>query len=171
LRFSSLADRVVTTLYELAEDPATDKTELNTRLLDLLQAKLPHEVLAKLKALDRMMGRASLQKRVSSSLGRALGVLKDFGKAGMSRLRSVSRAGATSSPPMREKIKRSFDNLTTGLKDISSLNLEALDETDAGSPDHDVSASNPPSTAVRRLEAPQIKPVKFIPGVKREVIH
>jgi hypothetical protein len=137
----------------------------------MLQAKLPHDVLAKLKALDRMMARASLQKRVSSSLGRVLDVLKDFGKAGMSRLRSFPPAGSTSARPMREKIKKGYDNLTAGLKDISSLGLEALDDTAAGSPEHDVRTSNPPGTAVRRLEVPQIKPVKLIPGVKREVIH
>lgn len=116
LLFSTLADQVVTTLFEIAKDPATDQAELTAQVLYVQQAKLSLSIISRVKALDRMMKHASLWERFSQDVQRPVDVLKDFiSTAVMRRFLPLFHTG-------KGKIIVAYNHLKTRLREISLLN-------------------------------------------------
>jgi hypothetical protein len=172
LRFSTLADQVLATLFEMARDSGTDRTELTARVLDLQHAKLPISIISKLKALHRMMMRASLRELFSRYVERLLRVLDFIYKAGMRRLLPFFRTMWSSPHPAGEKLKKGYDNLTAGLQEMSSFHLEQFEETAISAREKEEFASKPLGTVRRQvgMPVPQMKSVKRIPRIKSAAI-
>jgi hypothetical protein len=174
LRFSTLADQVVATLFEIAGDPATGRTELTARVLDLQQAKLPQSVTAKLKSLERTLTLKSFLDRLSVYGQRLLAVVKYcLGKERLRRILSLTRTFRSYLSTKRKKIEHGYEKLTIGLHEMSSLNLEQFDETPVTGQQSEKIVLKHLGTARRQIDmpVPQMKTVKHVERIKRQAVN